>query len=322
MANVMALLMSAAIYGKDKSPLCFTARNGSVTVRFDVKNYVIPTVQYFADGKRNVKDVLISHDIQYSTDGKNWKKYVSGSSVTIDADQSVYFRAKRNQIVANAFAYLFFSPASSRSTIYFSQFYFSSDNGGTIEGSGNIMSLYGPDCPDLPLQECAFYNIFKDCKLLTAAPCLPSTTLAEYCYAGMFSGCTSLTTAPSLPAVKLARHCYAGMFKGCTSLTEVPSLPAVTLAKYCYAGMFEGCTSLTKVPSLSARNLAEYCYYKIFAGCTSIIVNTSPPGKEWIIPTTIPNASKNMFEGTSGTMNGTPEDNTIYYIFYTPDAKR
>ena len=274
LAVALVLLMPATnLLAQNNLPLCFTARNGSVTVNFYIKDGI--------------------HTIQYSTDGTNWSTYPSSNPVTINADQSIYFRAESNQDSAVAFA----------DNAVYSLFDFSSTNGGTVEGSGNIMSLYGPDCPNLPLQPYAFasmfngcaslttapllpattvgkrcyYEMFKGCTSLTTAPSLLATTLAEGCYDGMFYDCSSLTTAPALPATTLAEYCYDGMFFRCSSLTEAPALPATILAEYCYAFMFNGCTSLTTAPALPATTLADYCYHYMFSGCTSLTVAPSLP---------------------------------------------
>lgn len=317
------MLNPAAMYSQDKSPLCFTSKNGNVTVRFDIKN--------------------VTHTILYSTDSTNWKKYISGMNVNIYADQSVYFRAKKNQAIATAFAYF----DSENDKIIYSHFDISSTNGGTVECSGNIMSLYGPDCPDLPLQEFAFANMFYGCTALITAPSLPASTLARNCYEKMFMHCTSLTATPYLfdilsaqdyngmcyslrtkrlilPAKTLARYCYSRMFCGCTSLTAAPILPATILAEGCYFGMFSDCTSLNKIPSLPANNLTERCYSYMFSGCTSLILNTFQPGKAWTIPTkrNLFFGLEDMFKGTGGSMHGTPEVNTIYYIASDPDMKK
>ena len=391
LAVALALLMPATnLLAQNNLPLCFTARNGSVTVMFNIKN--------------------ATHTIQYSTDGTSWSTYTSNQEVALSADQSVYFRAESNQDSAVAFA----------SSTAHSHFDFSSSNGGIVEGSGNIMSLYGPNCPNLPLQPYAFVDLFENCTPLTTAPSLPATTLESECYEEMFKGCTSLTTAPALPATTLANYCYEGMFFECSSLTEAPALPATTLAKFCYEGMFfecsslteapalpatileeycyafmfNGCTSLTTAPALPATTLADYCYhymfsgctsltvapslpattlekncygymfinctslttaptlpattlaencyycmfkncssltsipslpattlepgcyYEMFRGCSSLIVNETAPGKEWIIPATesADIALTYMFFGTGGTMNRTPQVNTVYYI--------
>lgn len=240
---LMTFLMSVNNTYASNSPLCFTAKSGKVTVSFSIVN--------------------ATHTIQYSTDSTGWNTYISGTEVTVDTNQSVYFRAETNQTLATAFAEL--DGHGSRSS-----FHFVSSDGGTVEGSGNIMSLYGPDCPDLPLQPRAFEEIFKGCDLLTTAPELPATILADFCYCDMFCGCTSLSEAPELPAVTLATGCYYNMFLNCFSLTEAPALSAITLAEACYSQMFFSCTSLTEAPALPATTLAEGCYANMFVDCFSL----------------------------------------------------
>ena len=166
------------------------------------------------------------------------------------------------------------------------------------------------------LEEKCCFGMFGYCTSLTEAPALHSTTLANHCYGAMFYECNSLTEAPALPATILADKCYADMFYHCTSLTTTPALPATTLAEECYSYMFSGCTSLKTIPSLPATTMVSSCYAFMFQGCTSLIVNTTAPGKEWIIPATVTltGALTNMFSGTSGTMHGTPQVNTVYYI--------
>jgi len=108
---IVAAMTAAMGYAQNNAPLCFTARNDSVTVRFDVRN--------------------ITHTIQYSTDGTTWNNYTPNSNVAIAADQSLYFCAATNQTTAKAFG--------NNAGSLCSRFYFSSANGGTVEGSGNIM---------------------------------------------------------------------------------------------------------------------------------------------------------------------------------------
>ena len=127
-----------------------------------------------------------------------------------------------------------------------------------------------PELPATTLARYCYQAMFKECTGLTAAPELPATTLAYYCYYDMFNGCTGLTAAPELPATTLADRCYYDMFKGCTGLTAAPELPATTLASYCYYCMFQGCTGLTAAPALPATTLADFCYEGMFYGCTSL----------------------------------------------------
>jgi hypothetical protein len=138
---------------------------------------------------------------------------------------------------------------------------------GKIAASGNIMSLlnYSDSC-----QPYCFYEMFRDCSVLTKAPELPASNLADSCYAGMFIHCTSLTKAPKLSATTLAENCYSSMFWYCTSLVEAPELSATNLANGCYFSMFYNCTSLVKVPKLPAINLANWCYSDMFNNCISL----------------------------------------------------
>ena len=181
---------------------------------------------------------------------------------------------------------------------------------GTVNLSGNIMSLLDRSRVIDSVPKYAFYkfcksdkivdasnlklpattlalgcysSMFFGCTNLTTAPELPATTLANSCYSSMFSGCTSLTTAPELPATTLATECYSSMFSGCTSLTTAPALPATTLANYCYSTMFSGCTSLTTAPELPATTLAESCYYKMFSGCTKLKSAPKLPATKLVI---------------------------------------
>ena len=80
--------------------------------------------------------------------------------------------------------------------------YFSKDEGndyykfamtGTIEASGNIMSLL---------------NFSDSC--------------TEFCFEKLFYGCTSLVTPPSLPATGLAQQCYNYLFLECSNISSAP----------------------------------------------------------------------------------------------------
>lgn len=84
--------------------------------------------------------------------------------------------------------------------------------------------------------------------------------------------------------------------------------------------MFYDCSSLTEAPALPATTLADSCYYEMFKGCSSLIVTETAPCQQWLIPApeTASGSLTNMFSETSGTMNGTPQVNTMYYIASYP----
>ena len=142
----------------------------------------------------------------------------------------------------------------------------------------------------------------------------PTSISKDYCYYNMFRGCTNLTAAPELPATTLAMSCYAYMFVGCTSLTVAPELPATTLAEGCYYNMFVGCKNLTVAPELPATTLAMSCYYNMFVGCKNLKVNDISGNKIFTCPSSIPtDAVKDMFTNTGGTFTGTPTAGNTYY---------
>ncbi len=198
--------------------------------------------------------------LQYSTGGA-WATYTIDTEITLaSAGDYIKFRGDNSKF--------------STSTSNYYQFVMT----GTIEASGNTMSLVDSTCKllTIPGNYC-FPRLFYNCASLTAAPELPATTLATWCYNSMFDGCASLTTAPALPATALAERCYNSMFVYCTKLTTAPALPATALEEYCYNAMFRGCTSLTTAPALPATTLEKYCYSSMFRGCTSLTTAPALP---------------------------------------------
>ena len=140
--------------------LCFTAEEAGSTVAMSVNG--TPTK---------------GQAFETSVDGINWSVFTPGTTTItlVNVGDKVYFRGDNTTV--------------SESTSRYYKFVMS----GTIEASGNIMSLLDKTCQ--------------------------STTISNsYCYNYMFDNCTSLTTAPALPATTLGNSCYSYMFYGCTSL--------------------------------------------------------------------------------------------------------
>ncbi len=198
--------------------------------------------------------------LEYSTGGE-WATYTIGTEITLaSAGDCIKFRGDN-------------STFSTADTDYY-QFSMS----GTIEASGNIMSLLDSTLASttIPCDYC-FRYLFNGCSSLTTAPALPAMTLAVSCYREMFRGCSSLTTAPALPAMTLATNCYQLMFRSCSNLTTAPALPATTLATHCYYYMFYGCSKLVTAPALPAMTLAVSCYYSMFRDCSSLTAAPALP---------------------------------------------
>ena len=241
-------------------PLTFTS-NGSTTVSFN---------------KKNTPDDIT---LEYRIGSGDWESYTIGSGIILANGESLQFRAGvgGNEMIGKS------------SSNYY---YYSVSGTGTVEASGNIMSLLDRDLQRSTLSNDCFAYLFTSCaKLISAANLkLPATTLAYECYSHMFSGCTGLTSAPELPATTLASGCYTYMFSDCTGLISAPELPATTLASSCYSFMFQYCSSLTTAPELPSTTLASGCYSGMFYGCAHL--TTAP-----VLPATTlqPSCYSSMF---------------------------
>ena len=265
--------------------------------------------------------------VEYSTDHNTWTTW-NGTAIS-SVDKKLYLRGSGNtKFCTRKGAQLSLSARAAC--------------------SGNIQTLLEYSNPPTTLAAICYYNMFKGCTGLTAAPALPATTLADRCYSNMFYGCTNLAAAPELPATTLANGCYSQMFDGCSDLTAAPELPATTLAKECYFYMFYGCSNLTQAPELPATTLAPYCYSNMFRNCTGLTAAPELPATilakgcytylfsgcrslkisstksteyptDWRIPssgtisTTEQGWNAYMLQNTGGTFTSDPSINTTYY---------
>ena len=236
----MALIYNAT-FDKNTRKLTFEDRAGN-----EIYSFIVPerekdditkplTFRAIQDGStvKLVSNGTPSGSFQTSRDGGNtWADYTLDTTITLNTDDEVSFRAKTNR-----------TSAQSRSNFFYFQMT------GKIEAWHNVLSLYRANdfATYNTMVRSAFNGLFSGCTSLTKAPELPLTTLAMNCYELMFRGCQSLTEAPELPATTLVYGCYSNMFSGCQSLTKAPALPATKLADFCYYFMFYGCQSLKEV---------------------------------------------------------------------------
>lgn len=142
--------------------------------------------------------------LQYSKNGGEWTDYTIGNIITLNKNETVAFSGNNDHFS------LHFTGISNK--------YYRFNMSGSIEASGNIMSLMN----------------FSD-------------TCTSACFTYLFSGCASLITPPQLPATNLAPRCYNTMFKECSNLTAAPYLPATTLADKCYGNMFQYCSKISSI---------------------------------------------------------------------------
>ena len=243
--------------------------------------------------------------LEYRKGTDSWTAYKIGAGVDLLNGEYIQFRAGEGG-------------NESFSTSLQDYYYINVSGEGTVNLSGNIMSLLDRNLLKASVTQYAFYKFCTSYKIVDASNLkLPATTLAPGCYLSMFFGCTNLTTAPELPATTLANSCYSSMFSGCTSLTTAPELPATTLATECYSSMFSGCTSLTTAPELPATTLEEHCYQQMFSGCTSLTTAPALPA------TTLANfCYSSMFSGCTSLTTApalpatTLADKCYYYMFF------
>ena len=134
--------------------------------------------------------VKIATGVEYSTDGKNWSAYTSGTAITLaNAGDKVMFRGtnatyadsdinKNSSITCDADCYIY----------------------------GNIMSLIKKENFESETTLTGgrtFQNMFRNnihIKNHTDATkylVLPATKMTNWCYSSMFQGCKELTNTPS-----------------------------------------------------------------------------------------------------------------------------
>lgn len=225
--------------------------------------------------------------LEYSLDTETWTEWDGSTTVQSNSNNELYLRGIGNTTMVNVENWCV------------TDFVLNSTSGvqctGNIETLLNYQTVANRKHPVMGI--CCFTSLFQHCHSLISAPQLPAKTLSEGCYGQMFSYCESLLVAPELPATTLAANCYESMFYSCTSLTIPPNLPATILAMGCYSSMFQE--------------------------CSGIKLSTVEEGK-YTIPYRIPtmgrgvdasDALMDMFHETGGTFKGTPDINTIYYLW-------
>ena len=195
-------------------------------------------------------------NLQYSLNGGAWDKYTIGTTVNLDENDYVEFKALgSNETISK-----------SDQNIY----QFAIDK--KVNASGNIQSMLVEDGfkdkKDVPAWCYGF--MFNNCTSLQTAPDLPATILADWCYSYMFYSCSGLQIAHQLPATTLASGCYYNMFMFCSSLQAAPDLPATTLASNCYGYMLAGCE---KFDSVNMKKSMEGVYSTSTHGDTTKTVN-------------------------------------------------
>lgn len=173
---------------------------------------------YFA---LTAKDGLVGVEIQYTD-----PSFLDEQSIEYSRNRNYWEKATPNKG-----QYCTLPLLSSGQTYYFRrgttnvamQFSTTDPGAGTLEASGNIMSLVDPTMQSTEVPDGAFSRLFLNSLSLISAEHLklPATKVGDGSYQSMFSGCKNLTAAPALPATELGTKCYSNMFRGCKKITKI-----------------------------------------------------------------------------------------------------
>lgn len=190
----------------------------------------------------------------------DWTNYTAGSTLNVDVDEILVFRANLNPTRAEDEVGTFITT-------------------GNTEVAGRLSYMVNKTSLATP-REYAFESLFEvpfgENGYISSAAKLQGglTSLSDYCFYRMFRSQDMLAELPSglLCYKTLARGCYAQMFYKCIALDAPMALPAMELEPYCYQYMYSGCEGFTDISSfvLPATELKAYCYHAMFSNCTNI----------------------------------------------------
>lgn len=205
-----------------------------------------------------VGNSMVMPNMEYSTDLVTWSTFTNETTISLSANDVVYFRGVNNSLGKSGSAYMKFVMT------------------GAIEAHGNVMSLlYGDNFEgQTTCSEYAFCRLFNDCLSLKTPPELPATTVQRSSYFHMFNG-SGITYAPDLPVTSVnGTQPFGSMFYHCYDMIKAPKiLPATTLPNVSnsstYGYMFNGCP-ITEAPELPAQTLVQRCYMSMFFNCSSL----------------------------------------------------
>lgn len=226
--------------------LCFTDTSGSentLTFRKYNTNGQAPTVS-----------------LEYSTDKENWTTWTESNNVrtyTIPANGKVYLRGDNT-----AFGY------GDNLTDYHN---FSST--GTINASGDLMTLLDKSGKLRAVGVAAFRQIFKNWANLKTPPSISATTADRLAFNNAFTS-SGITSSPEIfVTTTTGRSAFYQAFYQCQSLVDAGDIHTTDLTDdYTFSETFYGCTALVKAPSFTLNSInggTNHCMY-MFRGCTNL----------------------------------------------------
>lgn len=181
-------------------------------------------------------------DLEYSLNGNAWTAYTVDDTISLDKGDYVLLR----RVAGAAIMQL-----STGSTNYY-QFVMT----GTIQASGNIMSLLDATCQAVKASTGCFYALFDFCSQLVTAPYCPATTInVNSAYSYMFRGCTGIVSHKFATIGKMN-----DVFKYNTDcrVLRIDAATPPEINETTISGLKSDCAILVPAASVTAYKEAQY----------------------------------------------------------------
>lgn len=233
---------------------------------------------------------VLSDDIMYTTDGRNWNEFNLSSlpTITLKAGEQVAFQSSATMTggstnnlqfrmtgkadvsgrVANLWTGAYPCLFNSCNIVNVDKGLLNGTNYSTdyafyrmFQGNENLLNTPELDGTQTEAGEGSFEMMFAYCSSLKSPMDMSQiTTIGDDCCAAMYAGCTELEYAefPNAPASNL---CFEHMYADCTSLTSVELPDSVTTLAGLTGPMdylFNGCSNLSEVTSYLTGTVSNY----------------------------------------------------------------
>lgn len=233
--------------------------------------------------------------LEYSTDLTTWTTYTNNTTISLNANKSVYFRNRGGTYRGQGCSW-------SGNLTYYGYSCKQTSSGKTYKVSGHLATLFDPDeSGDYTAYYVSLFN--GETGLVDASGLVMDGVNKMYdnsaMYWRMFYGCTALVHGPkSIPQPRLDgsyskdyQLAFNSMFQNCTSLVDMPSMDNVSIPivvniyrNTIFEYMFSGCTSLedasdftvpvssfTSTGTNTSSTLYDGHFRSMFYGCTSLV---------------------------------------------------
>lgn len=264
--------------------------------RAEIKWFTVTALNNGFTMTMNKASGVSADPLEYSTDLTTWTTYTNNTTISLNANKSVYFRNRGGTYRGQGCYW-------SGSLAYYGYSCKQTSSGKTYKVSGHLATLFDPD--ESGDYQAYYVSLFNgETGLVDASGLVMDGVNKMYdnsaMYYRMFYGCTALVHGPKyIPQPRLGSSgnkdyqlAFNNMFQNCTSLVDVPSMDNVSIPvevniyrSSVFEYMFSGCTSLedasdfiVPVSSFTSQgtntngsNLGDGHFRYMFYGCTSLV---------------------------------------------------